>query len=415
MGALSPRRHSTERIDRQTSRSTVSSSGRSGCRALAGTEVIGRLACFSIDGLVREREASFPCESERRGWVADDGRRRQWHDAMGHAGVGRRSTAATRAGEERDASSRHREAGQSQGWNDRPTARSRSRRPTGSPRSTRRRTAVSCSNPAAAEVAALGLAHTRARHRSSEQSATIADCQARYDRVEDYTCTFYKRERIAGRMTPLHIMSMKVRTKPQSIYFKFQQPAHGREAIYIAGRHGGKVLAHDVGLNKILGRHACARAHLRRVPWRTAGIRSPRPESVPCSIPWRSAGPSSWIPRRRKLAFRDDMLVGPRRCTMIESTHPHRRPEFLHHMVRVYIDQELGLPIRFEAFDWPRHPGAEPELTEEYSYIAPQAQRRSAGYRLRRREFRVLVRPLLSDRSVLHRRNVTLDCMRDRV
>ena len=80
----------------------------------------------------------------------------------------------------------------------------------------------------------------------------IAESQARYDRVEDYTCTFYKRERIAGRMTPLHIMSMKVRTKPQSIYFKFQQPAHGREAIYIAGRHGSKVLAHDVGLNKIL-------------------------------------------------------------------------------------------------------------------------------------------------------------------
>ena len=70
--------------------------------------------------------------------------------------------------------------------------------------------------------------------------------------MEDYTCTFYKRERIAGRMTPLHIMAMKVRTKPQSIYLKFQQPAHGREAIYIAGRHGGKVLAHDVGLNKIL-------------------------------------------------------------------------------------------------------------------------------------------------------------------
>ena len=53
---------------------------------------------------------------------------------------------------------------------------------------------------------------------------------------------------------------------------------------------------------------------------------------------------------------------------MIESTHPVRRPEFLHHMVRVYIDQELGLPIRFEAFDWGKRPGAEPLLTEEYSY-----------------------------------------------
>ncbi len=80
-----------------------------------------------------------------------------------------------------------------------------------------------------------------------------------------------------------------------------------------------------------------------------------------------------------QLAFRDDMLIGPRRCTMIESTHPHRRPEFLHHMVRVYIDQELGLPIRFEAYDWPKQPRSEPELTEEYTYIEPQAQRRSAA------------------------------------
>ena len=81
---------------------------------------------------------------------------------------------------------------------------------------------------------------------------TIADCQERYQTVEDYTCTFFKRERISGRLTPVHIMAMKVRTKPQSIYLKFQQPARGREAIYVAGRHGGKVLAHDVGLNKLL-------------------------------------------------------------------------------------------------------------------------------------------------------------------
>ena len=71
---------------------------------------------------------------------------------------------------------------------------------------------------------------------------------------------------------------------------------------------------------------------------------------------------------RRILTFRDDMLVGTRRCSMIESTHPHRRPHFLFHKVRVFIDQELGLPIRFEAYNWPKLPHAESELTEEYSY-----------------------------------------------
>src|SRR5262249_25143588 len=80
----------------------------------------------------------------------------------------------------------------------------------------------------------------------------IAECQARYQTVRDYTCTFSKRERIKGQLTPPHLLTMKVRTGPPSIYVKFQQPSAGREAIYILGRNGGKVLAHDVGLNKLL-------------------------------------------------------------------------------------------------------------------------------------------------------------------
>jgi hypothetical protein len=195
----------------------------------------------------------------------------------------------------------------------------------------------------------------------------IADSQSRYDLVEDYTCTLYKRERIAGRMTPLHIMSMKVRTKPQSIYLKFQQPAHGREAIYIAGRHGSKVLAHDVGLNKILA------GTLALEPTSSRAMEDCRHPITEAGIgPLLHTLAKRWAveldPEETKLTFHD-MLIGPRRCTMIESAHPHRSPEFLHHMVRVYIDQELGMPIRFEAFDWPGHPGSEPELTEEYSYI----------------------------------------------
>jgi len=197
---------------------------------------------------------------------------------------------------------------------------------------------------------------------------TIAACQARYDRVEDYTCTFYKRERIAGRMTPLHVMDMKVRTKPQSIYFKFQQPAQGREAIYIAGRHSGKVLAHDVGINKLIA------GTLQLEPTSSRAMED-------CRHPITEAGIGPLLDTLAKrwsielnsdesiITFNDEMVVGPHRCTMIESTHPHRRPQFLHHKVRVYIDQEHGLPIRFEAFDWPKHQRAQPELSEEYSYL----------------------------------------------
>jgi Protein of unknown function (DUF1571) len=195
----------------------------------------------------------------------------------------------------------------------------------------------------------------------------IALCQARYEEVEDYTCTFYKRERIASKMTPLHVMDMKVRAKPQSVYLKFQQPARGREAIYIAGRHGGRVLAHDVGLNKLVA------GTLQLEPTSARAMEDCRHPITEAGIgPLLETLAKRWAlelnPMESKLVFHDDVMVGQQHCTMIESIHPHVRRHFLHHKVRVYIDQELGLPIRFEAYDWPKHPGSEPDLTEEYNY-----------------------------------------------
>jgi len=195
----------------------------------------------------------------------------------------------------------------------------------------------------------------------------ITDCQARYQTVNDYTCTFYKRERVDGHLTPLHVMTMKVRTKPQSIYLKFQRPAQGREAIYIAGQNRGKILAHDVGFNKILA------GTLQLEPTSAQAMEDNRHPITEAGIgPLIETLVKRWSvelnPEDSKMAFRDDMLVGTRRCSMIESTHPHRRPNFLFHKVRVFIDQEFGLPIRFEAYNWPKLPHSESELTEEYSY-----------------------------------------------
>jgi hypothetical protein len=195
----------------------------------------------------------------------------------------------------------------------------------------------------------------------------LSDCQARYQAVHDYTCKFYKRELVDGHLTPLHIMNMKVRTKPRSIYLKFQRPAQGREAIYIAGRNGGKILAHDVGLNKVLA------GTLQLEPTSARAMEDNRHPITEAGIgPLIETLLKRWSvelqPEDSKLTIRDDMVVGTRRCAMIETIHLHRKPHLLFHKVRVFIDQELGLPIRFEAYNWPKLPHAESELTEEYSY-----------------------------------------------
>ena len=161
-------------------------------------------------------------------------------------------------------------------------------------------------------------------------------------------------------------MEMKSRTEPASIYFKFQAPNRGREAIYVEGRHDGRVLR-TVGIGKWiagtmkLDPQGSMAMGASRHPITEAGI-GPLIETV--AQRWAD----ELTPGESLVTIHSGMHVDGRPCTMIESVHPHRQPGFLFHRVHLYIDCELGLPTRFEAYDWPRHPGASPELVEEYAY-----------------------------------------------
>ncbi|MDR3621641.1 MAG: DUF1571 domain-containing protein [Paludisphaera borealis] len=196
---------------------------------------------------------------------------------------------------------------------------------------------------------------------------TMAECQARFDKVKDYTCTFYKRERIDGKLGVLHVLNMKVRNEPRSVYLKFDQPHRGREAIYVEGRNKGRVLAHDVGLNKFLA------GTLELEPRSTRAMQD-------CRHPITEAGIGSlirtvsdrWTAELKNsesvVLFDADMRIGSARCLLIEAIHPDRGPDYVFHKVRLFIDSELGFPIRFEGYDWPKEEGGEAELMEEYAY-----------------------------------------------
>jgi len=196
----------------------------------------------------------------------------------------------------------------------------------------------------------------------------ISACQSRFESVSDYTCTFYKRERINGRLTPLYVMAMKARTKPRSIYFKFSDPYKGREAIFVEGHNGGRILAHDVGFTKLLAgtmelEPASSRAmEDNRHPITDAGI-----GALIDTVARRWAAELS--SEESVIVFDSDMTIGPRHCLLVESIHSRHQPDFQFYKVRLFIDSELNLPIRFEGYDWPKEPGAPADLAEEYSYI----------------------------------------------
>ncbi len=197
--------------------------------------------------------------------------------------------------------------------------------------------------------------------------ASIKECQLRFRNVRDYTCTFSKRERIKGHLTPLQVIMMKARTQPRSIYLKFRQPSPGREAIYIVGSHDGRVLVHDVGLNKLLAGTLSLEPTGSRA---MEGCRHPISEAGigPLLETLQARWSSELAPTESVVAFRDDQMVGTRRCTMIETTHPQQQPEFMFYRVRLFVDDELRLPIHFEAYDWPSSPGTPAKLVEDYTF-----------------------------------------------
>jgi hypothetical protein len=251
------------------------------------------------------------------------------------------------------------------------TATGRDSRPAAAPRSKVRAEARVALKPSLnPHSSATSLKSVTATETPVDQALRmISECKARFEDVNDYSCDFYKRERINGKLTDLHVMSMKERTRPKSIYFKFQQPHRGREAIYVEGRNGGNVLAHDVGFTKFLAGTLVldpkgARAmENNRHPITEAGI-----GKLIDHVQARWA--SELNPEHSVINHYSDMQVGPyASVAMIESIHPTRQRDFLYHKVRLYIDQKSGLPVRFEAYDWPRTTKAAAELVEEYTYL----------------------------------------------
>ena len=66
--------------------------------------------------------------------------------------------------------------------------------------------------------------------------------------------------------------------------------------------------------------------------------------------------------------YREGANINKRSCSCIELIHPERRAPFEFHKAQVFIDDELNVPVRYVAYDWPIVPGGELPLIEEYTY-----------------------------------------------
>ena len=185
------------------------------------------------------------------------------------------------------------------------------------------------------------------------------------EKLKDYSATLVKRERINGKLGVTQYMAVKIRQKPLSFYALFLSPPRlkGQEIVYVEGQNNGDFLVH-------------------RPPWGTmlfapASEQAMRDEHYSVT----EVGMANLV-RRLVEVGREDLKYGEcevkyfngakindRSCTVVQVAHPVPRREFRFHIARVFIDDELRLPVRYEAHDWPDRPDGQSELIEEYTYI----------------------------------------------
>ncbi len=190
------------------------------------------------------------------------------------------------------------------------------------------------------------------------------------DNVKDYTCILMRQERFGGKLGAQQVMETKVRHEPFSAYLKFLKPAAfaDREVIYIAGANNGNLLAREgSGLKRKLGvlplkPNGPLAMDENRYPITNIGIQFLAKRLIEVATQDRKYGEA-------EVHFFNKAKVGDRVCTLVEVVHPAARRNFLYHKARIFIDDELQVPIRYEAYLWPEKPGAEPPLDESYTYV----------------------------------------------
>lgn len=201
------------------------------------------------------------------------------------------------------------------------------------------------------------------------------ECLQKIDEeIFDYTATLTSQVRIDGTLNNPRTLFCKIRHPREepnkntfSVYTRFIKPdsVKGQEAIWVDGWHEGNLVAHITGF-----------ANLKR-------FYLPPTSSYAMDgtlHPITEIGFRKLLVKMCEVAKRDrqhgectvtvtkNLVINGRECTMFEASHPKPRDHFEFHIARIYIDNELEIPLAYEGFLWPEKEGGQPLLLEKYYY-----------------------------------------------
>lgn len=196
------------------------------------------------------------------------------------------------------------------------------------------------------------------------------DALQQVEQLNGYTATFVKKERVDGQMVPTEVMELKLRHEPFSVYLKNTAPRSkkGQEAIYVAGRNDGKIVAHTVGFKALF----VGRMHLNptdrlamadnRYPITNIGLKNLCEQLVD----FGKRDEQHLLKCEMQVQEDQEVNKRPCRCLLIKNDTPN--PPFTFAASRLFIDNQLKLPVCYETYEYPSV-NDKPVLVEQYTYL----------------------------------------------
>jgi hypothetical protein len=205
--------------------------------------------------------------------------------------------------------------------------------------------------------------------------------------IPDYTCTFFKQERVGTELSEGQIMELKMRHKPFSVYMKWLNGEKGRELLYVDGEQDGKMIVHPGGWKsrlvpplKLEPDSSLAMSESRH-PVTMLGLLKLSDEII--------TRRKSEIERKCPIRcqFLENETANERPCYCFVSTYLDRKTSEEYRKSIQYIDREWLLPICVKNFVWPEanqkfdNDGAldEATLVEHYAYTELQFNQQLAN------------------------------------
>lgn len=174
-----------------------------------------------------------------------------------------------------------------------------------------------------------------------------------FRRVDGYTFTMSRQERVGGDLLDPQVMNVKLRHEPFSIYMKWVVGDPGRQVLYVEGANDNKLMVQPGGIKgRLTGTLSFAiddpmvMAECRH-PINQAGLMNLASKVVAGQKRELLSGGSGY-----RCELYDDQTFAERPCYLFVIEYKSKQYSELYRKSMMYVDKELCLPTCIRNFTW---------------------------------------------------------------